>query len=202
MIFSHLRFVLISLVILVAILSANVVFFGGQFFDLKILAIYVGVTLFQVGFDIAQRRKASLKDGWHQLAPSPMEWFALIGSFALTCLFLYIFFFVGSARADAAQQMTVLKWLIAAFALGTALVFYGSFASSVRWNDEQIEQHGLFKAPVIIRWTDLEGVEMTWAQAVRLVSRDGTKITFSPYQNGTASLGQAVADQLSPQQAE
>lgn len=202
MIFSRLRLVLISLATLIAILIINVAFFGGQFFDLKILAIYAVVTLFQAGFDIAQRRRAALKDGWHHLTPSPMEWFALIGCFALTGLLLYVFFFVGSARADAASQMTVLKWLIAAFALGTALVFHGSFASSVRWNDEQIEQHSLFRPAVVIRWSDLEGVEMTWAQAVRLVSRSGAAITFSPYQNGTASLGQAVEARLSPQPAE
>ena len=202
MVFSRLRFVLISLATLVAVLVANVLFFGGQFFDLKILAIYAAVTLAQAGFDIAQRRKASLRDGWHQLAPGPMEWFALIGSIALTGLLLHIFFFVGSARADAASQMTVLKWLIAAFALGTAIVFHSSFASSVRWNDEQIEQHSLFRPAVIIRWADLEGVGMTWAQAVRLVSRNGTAITFSPYQNGVAALSQTVAGRLAPQQAE
>jgi hypothetical protein len=190
--FSSLRHVLFSLLIVLAVLAVNVLFFGSRFSNIEILAIYAVVTLAQTGFDFAQRRSGRIRGDWHHLTPSPMEWFALIGCVALGVLCLCIFFFVGSGRPDAASQMTVLKWLIVAFTLGSAVVFYGSFASDVRWNDEQIEQHRLFGPKVIIRWADLAGVETAWDQSIRLFSRHGGVISFSPYQNGAAALAARI----------
>lgn len=190
--FSHLRYVLLSLLILLVVLAANALVFGGHFSSIKILAIYAVVTLVQTGFDLAQRRHGRIRGEWHHLTPSLMEWFALIGCFALSVLFLYIFFFVGSSRADAASQMTILKWLIIAFTIGTAIVFRGSFSSDIRWNDEQIEQRRLFGRPVVIPWADLAAVEMKWDQSVRLTSSGGVAISFSPYQNGAAALAQKI----------
>jgi hypothetical protein len=200
--FSRLRYVLLSLLILFVLLTANALFLGGRFFDIRILAIYAVVTLVQTGFDLAQRRKGRIRGEWHHLTPSAMEWFALIGCIALAMLLLYVFFFIGSSRADAASQMTALKWLIIAFTLGTAIVFYGSFASDIRWNDERIEQHRLFRPAIVIRWSDLAGVEMTWTQAVRLISHGGDVISFSPYQNGVASLGEKLVGTLEPRASE
>lgn len=190
--FSSLRYVLFSLLILLVVLAANVLFFDSRFSNIEILAIYAVVTLAQTGFDFVQRGSGRIRGEWHHLTPSLMEWFALVGCFALTCLFLYIFFFVGSGRPDAASQMTVLKWLIVAFTLGTALVFYGSFSSDIRWNDEQIEQRRLFRPAVVMRWADLAGVEIGWDESVRLLSRRGGVISFSPYQNGAASLARKI----------
>lgn len=206
--FSSLRYVLFSLLILLVVLTVNVLFFGSRFSNIEILAIYAVVTLVQTGFDFVQRRSGRIRGDWHHLTPSLMEWFALVGGFALSALFLYIFFFVGSSRADAASQMAVLKWLIVAFTFGTALVFHGSFASDIRWNDEQIEQRRLFGRPVVIRWADLANVAMRWDQSIRLTSSGGAAISFSPYQNGAAALARKIKgadadeDEAKPSEAE
>jgi hypothetical protein len=191
--FTGLRYVFQSLLLLLLFLVSNTFLFGSAVSSLKILGIYVAVTLALNGLAYLQRREARAGDGWRRLTPGPMEWTALILSFGLTLLFLYVYLFVGSSRADAASQMFILKFLIAGFAIGTAIAFFGSFASEIRWNDEAIEQRRLFRKTSTIRWNELANVGIDpFIGHVRLVSRDGDVVRFSTYQNGAEALRQML----------
>jgi hypothetical protein len=134
-----------------------------------------------------------MREGWHYLTPSAMEWFGLVGCFTLTALLLWVYYFVGSARADADSQMFVLKILIVAFAAGTALIFYNSFASELRWNDQTIEQHHAFRPSKSMKFTEIvDGGMNPLTQSIWIAASDGTTIQFSPYANGAESLARTI----------
>jgi hypothetical protein len=191
--FRELRYVLLSLLSLVLLLVVNTLVFGRGESNLRLLAIYLAVTFILSGLGYLQKRETRVREGWRYLTPSAMEWFCLIIGFGLTALFLYVYYFVGSARADAETQMLVLRLLIGAFGVGTAAIFFGSFASELRWNEDRIEQRRLFLGPKTVRLADIVagGVE-SFTQYVWIAGADGTVIRFSPYQNGSEALARAI----------
>jgi hypothetical protein len=107
--FQSLRHVVQSLVWLLVVLAASTFVFGGRVDTVRLVMVYVGVTLALAALTYLQRPNPRVREGWHYLSPSAMEWFGLVGSFGLTLLLLWIYHFVGSARADAGTQMIALK---------------------------------------------------------------------------------------------
>ncbi len=191
--FQNLRYVLQSLVLLLVVLAASTFVYGGQLETVRLVAVYFGVTLTLAALTYLQRPQPRVQEGWHYLSPSAMEWFGLVGCFGLTLLLLWIYYFVGSARADAATQMVVLKLLIVAFAAGTAFLFYTSFASELRWNDHMVEQHRPFRPTKTIRFADVvDGGMNPWTQTIWIVASDRTVINFMPYANGAESLARTI----------
>src|SRR5690349_18549517 len=102
--FGSLRQVLYSLLGLLIFLAASLFWFGDKPYGARLILIYVVVTLALPALAYLQRTKPRIQDGWHYLTPSAMEWFALVGGVAMSLLFLWVYHFVGSARADAASQ--------------------------------------------------------------------------------------------------
>jgi Ni/Fe-hydrogenase subunit HybB-like protein len=186
---------LLGFVILIAVI---VVMTSGSVDDLRPFVSVAVAMLAIVALTALQKSDARVREGWHYLTPSAMEWFALIGSFAITALMLWVYHFVGSARADAATQMLILKCLIAAFAAGTGLVFFTSFAYELRWNDRSIEQRRLLLGANLLgaktlRFADIVAGGMNpLTQAVWVADADGTVIRFSPYANGAESLARMI----------
>jgi hypothetical protein len=106
---------------------------------------------------------------------------------------LWVYHFVGSARADAATQMLILKFLIGAFAAGVGIVFLTSFASELRWNDRSIEQRRLLFGAKTLQFADIVAGGMNpLTQAIWIAATDGTVIRFSPYANGAESLARTI----------
>jgi hypothetical protein len=191
--FRSLRHVLQSLILLLVVLAASILVLGGRVDILRLVIVYVGVTLTLAALAYLQKPTPRVQEGWHYLTPSAMEWFGLVGCFALTLLFLWVYHFVGSARADAALQMVVLKILIVVSAAGTALIFHTSFASELRWTEEAIEQHQPFFTTKTIRFADIvDGGLKAWTQSIWIAASDGTVIHFSPYANGAEALARAI----------
>jgi hypothetical protein len=191
--FHNLRHVLHSLVLLLVVLGASTFVLGARIDILRLVVIYVGVTLTLAALTYLQKAAPRVREGWHYLTPSAMEWFGLAGCFALTAFLLWVYYFVGSARADVASQMVVLKILIVAFAAGTALIFYTSFASELRWNDHTIEQHHALRPSKAIKFSDIvDGGMNPLVQSIWIAASDGTTIQFSPYANGAETLARTI----------
>jgi hypothetical protein len=188
----NLRLLLQSLGLLL-VLAVVAFVFDRSVDDARPLIISTAAAVAVAALAHLQRPNPRLRDGWLYLTPSVMEWFALIGCFAFTALLLWIYYFVGSARADAATQMMVLKWLIAAFAVGTGTVFFTSFASELRWNDDQIEQRRPFLLAKTIRFADIvTGGTNPLTHTVWIAASDGTVIRFSHYSNGAEALARTI----------
>jgi hypothetical protein len=144
-----------------------------------------------------QRRSGRLVNGWHYLTPGPTIWVALVGGFLCSGGFSYIYFFIGSARPDAADQMRSLFYLTVAFNLGTLACAYATVAEEIRWNDKGIERRTYLFQRRSITWHQLAAAGFEAYSGYWWVSAfDGPRIRFSPYYNGFVELMRKVLDTL------
>lgn len=193
------RRLLQSVVGLAVILLVNHFIFGQKISNLQIVLTYVLIHVIIVLGMVFRRRQSRVMDGWHYLTPGPMEWFALILGAGLSLLLLYVYHFVGSARADAAFQMQVLKWLIVVFSSVTALVGFYSFVMSTRWNDERIERVMPFRSPHTILLRNVVTVRhKAWSDCLLIEDAAGKSLRVSVYQNGAASLVRKLTRENEP----
>lgn len=152
--------------------------------------------IFSLGFAL-QRRRAHVANGWRYLTPGPLMWFAVVGGALICALLVYMYFFVGSARSDAADEMSLTRYLAMAFSLSTALVAYFMAAEEVRWNDKGIERRTILWHRRSITWHQLArgGIEPStgywWVS-----SFDGPRIRFSPYYNGFVDLLRTIRERM------
>ena len=126
-----------------------------------------------------------------------MERLAIGLGTVLTLLFAYIFFFVGSGRQDAEQQMLILRLLLIAFALMTAYVSYLALMVTIRWNTRQIEQDASVFGKRSIQFADIAQLSpLRWADMLRITSIDGTRIYVPLYRNGADVFMDELAAKL------
>jgi hypothetical protein len=146
------------------------------------------------------RNTAPISAGeWKTLGVGWMEWIAIGLGTVLTLLFAYIFFFVGSARRDAAQQMLMLELLLVSFALMTAYALYLALMVTIRWNAWQLEQESWLFGKRAIRFADVCRVSpLSWANMLRISSIDGTRIYVPLYRRGTDVFMEELAAKLGP----
>jgi small-conductance mechanosensitive channel len=130
------------------------------------------------------------KSGWRRIVPAPMHWTGIVLGSGLVLLMSYVRLFVGSARADAEQQMTILTWLIAAFALGTVVVAWSLAAirrSAVRWRGATIawRRGGRETEADLAALCDVHG---NWLGHTVLRFADGKFLRLDPYARGSSEL--------------
>ena len=190
------RFLSAVLVALVVCLISYVLFGGATAF--KHFTIVLAVPCFLFGLSLLQKGEAATtRDGWNRLTASHMQMFAFVGSAAMTGLMLYVYFFVGSARADAAQQMQILLGLIFAFGFGSIVAFISCFVQQVRWNADVVEYRFGPWTRRSIPWKNLIGCEFQGMSVpIRLHAANGTVISFDPNSNGVDQLMNEVASWL------
>ena len=134
---------------------------------------------------------------WKILTVSGMEWFAITSGTSLTLLLAYVFFFVGSARRDAEQQMLILEILLVVFAVSTAYLLYFACMVTIRWNEWQLEQDSLVFGKRAIRFADIcQLLPLMWANVLRINSSDGTRIYVPLYRNGAAAFIEKLTTKL------
>ena len=136
--------------------------------------------------------------GWRDIKASAAHWTAIGLGAPLTGLFAYVWLFVGSSRADAEHQMTILFWLIIAFSLLTSIVgviMVMITRRAVRWRgtaiifakDGQTDKRG---------FEDIAELRSTFWGRVDLHFRDGTMLWLDPHAKGAPELIEAVSDFL------
>jgi hypothetical protein len=141
--------------------------------------------------------------GWRNIKPSAMHWVGLWLSGALTLFMTYIYLFVGSSRADAAQQMAILFWLILAFGLGTVIVALSIQRvrrTGLRWRGDRLVFQGQ-GGEMSFRLSDIAGAKATLLGSHIVSFRDGTLLHVDPHAQGAAELIDAIADLLGANQA-
>jgi len=191
--FGNIRNLAGGVAALAVFLAVNTFVFGRAIDNTKLIVIYMATTLTLLGLSRAQRRSASRRDGWSYLTVSLAQWLVAGALLGLTGLFLYVFYFVGSARADAASQMAALQLLIAGFATMSALACWANFSSFTRWNGECVEQDTLFLGRRAIRFTDIVDVRETWLDNLRIQGADGSAIHIPKMHNGAHAFAEELA---------
>jgi hypothetical protein len=135
------------------------------------------------------RSVAADRQGWRTIRAGAGVWTPLAGAAGFSLLLFYVYFFVGSARADAERQMMYCLGLAVTFAVGSLALAWSACSRSVAWRDGELRVRPLLGTPVTKRLGDLASIEYrSWSSMFRLTFSDGYVVELSPYMQGTQQL--------------
>lgn len=137
----------------------------------------------------AARRVEADRQGWRTLRPGVTIWGTILVSAAFSLGLFYVFFFVGSTRADAETQMMYCLVMAIAFGLGSAAMAYAALSRVVSWRGAKLRVRPLLGAPVEKRLDELVRTDFrAWSGLHVLTFADGYVVTVSPYEIGARDL--------------
>lgn len=142
---------------------------------------------------LVQGEEAVSVDGWSELRPSMVEYFACYGAAALAVVLMSAVIFVGSTRIVEPTQM------VAAFAAATLLgagafgIGMGGLFTRVRWNNTLLEHQTAFGKQTSLAWSDVRSVRPNW-RGITIATHDARKVTFSQFHSGAAQLAKHAAN--------
>ncbi|MCW5721872.1 MAG: hypothetical protein KIS86_12090 [Devosia sp.] len=133
---------------------------------------------------LVQPEEAVLIDGWSELRPSMVEYFACYGAAALAAIILSAIIFMGGA-ADTAQVIAAYAavLLLAGGALGIGIA--GLF-TKVRWDHSRVEHRDAFGRATALDWSEVRSVSPNWRGIT--IATPQNSITFSQFHGGAAQL--------------
>ena len=142
---------------------------------------------------LVQGEEAVSVDGWSELRPSMVEYFACYGAAALAVVLMSAVIFVGSMRIVEPTQM------VAAFAAAILLgagafgIGVGGLFTKVRWNNTLLEHQTAFGSLTSIAWSDVRSVRPNW-RGITIATHDARQVTFSQFHSGAAQLAKHAAN--------
>ena len=136
---------------------------------------------------LMQGEEAVRIDGWSELRPSMVEYFACYGAAALAVVLMFAIIFIGGSKHVEATQMVatfVASLLLGAGALGIGL---GGLFTRVRWNNTLLEHKTAFGRETKLAWSDVRSVRPNW-RGITIATHDAQKVTFSQFHSGASQL--------------
>jgi hypothetical protein len=155
-----------------------------------------------LGWAVNRTRDVSAsRDGWRQIRPSGGLYGMILATAAFSLGAFYVYFFVGSARADAERQMFYCLLIAVAFLLATLWACWSTFHESVEWQGDRLRVRPLLGKARSARLQDLESIDYSSLQSMYLFRfRGGWLVKVSPYMHGTRQLLQHI-ERLAPSAA-
>jgi hypothetical protein len=126
-------------------------------------------------------------DGWSELRPSMVEYFACYGAAALAVVLMSAIIVIGGSKHVEATQMIatfIASLLLGAGAVGIGL---GGLFTRVRWNNTLLERKTAFGRETKLAWSDVRSVRPNW-RGITIATHDARKVTFSQFHSGSAQL--------------
>ena len=136
---------------------------------------------------LVQSEEAVSVDGWSELRPSMVEYFACYGAAALAVVLMSAIIVIGGSRHVEATQMIatfIASLMLGAGAIGIGL---GGLFTRVRWNNSQVEHRNAFGRETVLAWSDVRSVRPNW-RGVTIATHDSRQVTFSQFHSGAAQL--------------
>ena len=136
---------------------------------------------------LLQGEEALHIDGWSELRPSMVEYFACYGAAALAIVLMSAVVFIGGSKHVPATQMIatfLAAVLLGAGALGIGL---GGLFTRVRWNNAVLEHRTALGRQTTLAWSDVHSVRPNW-RGITIATRTAQKVTFSQFHSGAAQL--------------
>ena len=136
---------------------------------------------------LVQSEEAVSVDGWSELRPAMVEYFACYGAAALAVVLMSAIIVIGGSRHVEATQM--IATFIASVMLGAGAVAIGlnGLFTRVRWNNSQVEHRSALGRETKLAWSDVRSVRPNW-RGVTIATHDSRRITFSQFHSGAAQL--------------
>ena len=136
---------------------------------------------------LVQSEEAFSVDGWSELRPSMVEYFACYGAAALAVVLMSAVIVIGGTKQVEPTQM--IATFIAALLLGGGAVGIGlgGLFTKLRWNNAQLEHRNAFGRETKIAWSDVRSVRPNW-RGITVATHDAQRVTFSQFHSGAAQL--------------
>jgi hypothetical protein len=136
---------------------------------------------------LVQGEEAVSTDGWSELRPSMVEYFACYGAAALAVVLMSAVIVIGGTRHVDTTQLVAT--FIASLALGVGgfgIGVWGLF-TKVRWNNTLLEYRSAFGRETRIAWSDVRSVRFNW-RGIGITTQHNETVTFSQFHSGAAQL--------------
>jgi hypothetical protein len=135
---------------------------------------------------LLQSEEARLVDGWTQLQPSMVEYFAAYGAAALSVLLMGAVILAGWKTVHPTEMIAA---FVASVSLGVGALLIGmtGLFVRVRWNARILEHRSAFGTHTEIAWTDIISCTPNW-RGVEIATADQRRIVFSQFHGGAAEL--------------
>jgi len=136
---------------------------------------------------IVQGEESIEVDGWSELRPSMVEYFACYGAAALAVVLMSAIIVIGGTKAVDPTQMVAT--FIASLSLGAGAVAIGisGLFVKIRWNRSSLEHQNAFGKTTTIAWSDVKSVVPNW-RGITIATHGAEKVTFSQFHSGAATL--------------
>ncbi len=175
-----------------------------MFEDVQRAIVFVLAAAVVIALGAASATSQPDQRGWRVIVPSPMHWTGLGLSVALSGFMTFIYLFVGSVRADAAQQMRILFWLIVVFGLG-AIVCAVSIRlvrrNGVGWRGATIAFNGP-NGKQTRQLSEITRLDHRMFGSVIVGFHDGASVRLDPNASGAAELIETISGMLDAAAAE
>jgi hypothetical protein len=133
---------------------------------------------------LVQPEEAVIVDGWSELRPSMVEYFACYGAAALAAVLLSSIILLGNT-ADTTQLVATYLAVVLLGAGSIGIGLAGLF-TRVRWDHKKVEHRDAFGRQTTIDWSDVRLVAPNWRGIT--ISTGMSAITFSQFHGGAAEL--------------
>jgi hypothetical protein len=142
---------------------------------------------------LVQGETAVEVDGWSELRPSMVEYFACYGAAALSMVLMSAIIVIGGTKVVDPTQMVAAFIAAVSLGVGAAAIGVGGLFVKVRWNRSALEHHSAFGRKTVIAWSDVRGVKPNW-RGITIFTHGPEKVTFSQFHSGAAQLAKHAAN--------
>jgi hypothetical protein len=136
---------------------------------------------------LVQGEEAASVDGWSELRPSMVEYFACYGAAALAVVLMSAIIVIGGTRHVDPTQMIATFTASVLLGAGALAIGLNGLFTRVRWNNAQLEHRNAFGRETRIAWSDVRSVRPNW-RGVTIATHDAQRVTFSQFHSGAAQL--------------
>lgn len=136
---------------------------------------------------LVQSEEAASLDGWSELRPSMVEYFACYGAAALAVVLMSAIIVIGGTKHIETTQLAATFIASVALGAGAVLIGIGGLFTRVRWNNTALEHKSAFGRETRLAWSDVRSVRPNW-RGITIATHDAQKVTFSQFHSGAAQL--------------
>lgn len=185
--------VAVPLVVIVTLL----VFKHIPFFDGLPIARAAGVVAFGyaafLALRLVQSEEAIQAEGWSELRPSMVEYFACYGAAALAVVLMSAVIVIGGSKVVDPTHLIATFIASVALGAGAAAIGLGGLFVKVRWNNTALEHRSATGRQTTLAWSDVRSVRPNW-RGITIATHDRQQVTFSQFHSGAAQLAKHAAN--------
>ena len=135
---------------------------------------------------LVQPEEAIQIDGWAELRPSMVEYFACYGAAALAAVLLMAVIVMGGSEAVDTTQVVATYLAVLMLGAGSLGIGLAGLFTRVRWNHRSLEHRNAFGRETEIDWAEVQAVRANWRGVT--IAAGAKRVTFSQFHGGAAQL--------------